>query len=91
MESNGSLLYQETIPTRTTKEEFQMTISELVSGLTNLCKENGLSYGSSEPVAVSPGVWMFDAIEMNDNCTVSGNCRSRQHYAVLKGSTFALT
>jgi hypothetical protein len=68
-----------------------MTIKELVSGLTNLCKENNLSYGDSEPVCVSPGVWMFDAIEMNETCTNGGSCRSRQHYAVLKGSTFALT
>ena len=68
-----------------------MTINELVTSLSNLCKENGLSYGSAEPVCVSPGVWMFEAIEMNEVCKTGGACRSRQHYAVLKGSTFALT
>ena len=68
-----------------------MTINELVTSLSNLCKENGLSYGNAEPVCVSPGVFMFEAIEMNATCKTGGACRSRQHYAVLKGNTFALT
>ena len=59
-----------------------MTISELITALSNLCKENGLSYGSVEPVCVSPGVWMFEAIEMSATCTSGGACRSRHHYAV---------
>ena len=67
-----------------------MTIQELVTSLSNLCKENGLSYGGAEPVCVGPGVWMFEAIEMNATCTSGGACRSRQHYAVLKNNTFAL-
>ena len=59
-----------------------MTQSELVTNLSNLCVENGLSYDGSAPVSVSPGVYMFQAVEMNTSCKNNGYCRQRSYYAV---------
>ena len=59
-----------------------MKHSELVTLLNNLCVENGLSYDGNIPVAVSPGVYMFQAIEMNTGCKLKGNCRQRNYYAI---------
>ena len=59
-----------------------MRQSELVTHLSNLCVENGLSYDGSTPVPVSPGVYMFQAVEMNASCKTNGHCRQKSYYAI---------
>ena len=67
-----------------------MRQSELVTNLSNLCVENGLSYDGSAPVPVSPGVYMFQAVEMNESCKNNGYCRQRSYYAVQKDNRLVL-
>ena len=67
-----------------------MTIQQLVQKIEDLCILSGLSYDKTPPVAVSPGVYMFHAVEMNESCKKGGACRQRPHFAVQYGDTFRL-
>ncbi len=67
-----------------------MTISELVRRLSDLCVMNNLSYDRTPPVQVSPGVFMFNAVEMNMKCKSKGECRQRQLYVIVKGNELTL-
>ena len=58
--------------------------------LTNLCLENSLSYDGEPPTMVSPGILMFQAVELNAKCKTLGQCRQRPHYAMILGDKLKL-
>ena len=64
-----------------------MTQAEIIQKLTDLCTTSGLSYNGVPPVAVSPGVWMFYAVE----CSKHGHCRQLPRYAACIGDKFVLS
>ena len=58
-----------------------MTQHELIQKVSDLCLSFGLSYDGAPPVPVSPGVFMFYAVE----CSRLGHCRRTPRYAVQYG------
>ena len=60
-----------------------LTKGTVVHMLTECCKDNRLSCNNLQPSQVSPGVWRFKAVEMNDNCSKHGHCRQMTYYARL--------
>ena len=68
----------------------QQTLSDVMLMIESLCVQNGLSYQHHAPIQVSPGVWMFYAVERDDNCTKYGSCRQRQHFAIDVGGRLRL-
>ena len=64
-----------------------MNQTELVQKITDLCISSGLSMGAAAPVAVSPGVWMFYAVE----CSRLGHCRQLPRYAKMMGDRLIFT
>ena len=68
----------------------QQTLSDVMLMIEALCLHHGMSYQHSPPVQVSPGVWMFYAVEMNDSCKKHGSCRQRQHFAIDVGGRLRL-
>ena len=67
-----------------------MTHLDLIGMITDLCYNNGLNYDRTPPVQVSPGVFMFNAVEMSDSCKQRGHCRMRSYYAVSKNNKLVL-
>ena len=68
----------------------QQTLSDVMIMIESLCIQNGLSYQHHAPIQVSPGVWMFYAVERNESCTKFGSCRQRQHFAIDVGGSLRL-
>ena len=66
--------------------EQAMTNAELIQKVTDLCVSSGLSYNGVSPTAVSPGVWMFYAVE----CSRMGHCRQLPRFAALIGERLVL-
>ena len=64
-----------------------MTQRELIQKITDVCIGAGLSYDGLPPVQVSPGVWMFYAVE----CSRKGHCRQHPRYAIQKGDRVILS
>ena len=64
-------------------------MTELIHQITDLCAESELSYDGSRPVSVGPGVWMFYATELSENCTKYGSCRQTPRYVVQLGDKLA--
>ena len=62
-----------------------LTLNDVMVKIESLCVQNGLSYQHHAPIQVSPGVWMFYAVERDYNCTQYGSCRQRQHFAIDVG------
>ena len=69
------------------QREQVMSQAELIQKLSDLCITAGLSMGSTPPVAVSPGVWMFYAVE----CSKFGHCRQQPRYAAMMGDRLIFT
>ena len=68
----------------------QQTLSDVMLMIESLCVQNGLSYQHHAPIQVSPGVWMFYAVDRDYNCTQFGSCRQRQHFAIDVGGRLRL-
>ena len=68
----------------------QQTLSDVMLMIESLCVQNGLSYQHHAPIQVSPGIWMFYAVDRDDNCTKFGSCRQRQHFAIDMGGRLRL-
>ncbi len=64
-------------------------MTDLINKITDLCVTSHLSYDGSRPVSVGPGVWMFYATEMSEECTKHGSCRQTPHYVVQLGEKLA--
>ena len=71
-------------------ESRQQTLSDVMLMIESLCVQNGLSYQHHAPIQVSPGVWMFYAVDRDYNCTKFGSCRQRQHFAIDVGGRLRL-
>mgnify|MGYP001219464322 CR=1 FL=1 len=68
----------------------EQEMTQLITQITDLCVAAHLAYDGSLPTNVSPGVWKFMAVEMNDSCTKWGTCRQRAHYAIDLGDRVVL-
>ena len=68
----------------------QQTLTDVMLKIESLCTQNGLSYQHHAPIQVSPGVWMFYAVDRDYNCTKFGSCRQRQHFAIDVGGRLSL-
>jgi len=68
----------------------QQTLNDVMLKIDSLCLQNGMSYQRTAPIQVSPGIWMFYAVEMNDSCRKHGSCRQRQHFAIEAGGHLKL-
>ena len=64
-------------------------MTELIHQITDLCAESELSYDGGRPVSVGPGVWMFYATELSENCTKHGSCRQTPRFVVQLGDKLA--
>ncbi len=64
--------------------------SDLVTMVGELCSLHGLSYDSTPPVQVSPGVFMFHATPLHESCRRSGHCRQHSYYAATYGDNLRL-
>jgi len=67
-----------------------MTQSAVIELISKLCGESHLSYDNSPPEQVSPGIWKFLAVEMNDTCNKHGYCRQMSYYAMASGTEMKL-
>ena len=56
-----------------------------IDRLQDACKVRGLDYDGSQPEEVSPGVYMFYATPLTQECHLSGNCRHLRYYAIEMG------
>jgi len=65
----------------------QETITKLIS---ECCDREHLSYSNLAPVQVSPGIWKFNAVEMNETCSKHGACRDMTYYAMATGTDMKL-
>ena len=65
--------------------------ADLVEKLRDLCLMHGLSYDSTPPVQVSPGVWMFQATPLHQSCRREGQCRQQTYYAAMIGKQLKLS
>ena len=70
---------------------YKSQMDGLMLQIGQLCMQRGLSYRNSPPVQVSPGVWMFYAVPMDESCSKHGSCRQRQFYAIDVGGKLKLT
>ena len=68
----------------------QSQMDGLMVQIDNLCIQQGLSYQHNPPVQVSPGVWMFYAVPMDNSCSKHGSCRQRQFFAIDVGGKLKL-
>ena len=68
----------------------QQTMKDLMVKIDFLCLQHGLSYHHHPPIQVSPGIYMFYAVKMDDNCRNHGSCRQQQYYAIDIGSSLKL-
>jgi len=57
------------------------TQSTLIKSISECCDRHHLSYNNLSPAQVSPGVWQFSAVEMDDKCAKHGYCRQMRYYA----------
>ena len=51
------------------------------------CRVRGLLPDSEPLTEVSPGVFMFYATPLTQECHVSGNCRHLRYYAITMGDS----
>ena len=58
-----------------------MTNENLIHLIGDCCKKHHLAYENLAPRQVSPGIWSFYAVEMNDDCNKRGHCRQMSYYA----------
>ncbi len=56
------------------------TQSSLIESISECCDKNRLSYGNLSPTQMSPGVWEFSAVPMDDECSKHGHCRQQRYY-----------
>ncbi len=68
----------------------QQTLNDVMIKIDALCMQHGLSYQHNAPIQVSPGIWMFYAVKMDESCTKFGSCRQRQHFAIETGGRLKL-
>ena len=59
-----------------------MTKETIIGLISQLCERSHLSYDNSLPTQVSPGIWQFNAVEMNESCSKHGHCRQMPYYAM---------
>lgn len=57
------------------------TETTLKESIGECCDRHGLSYNNLTPAEVSPGVWQFNAVEMDVDCSMRGYCREMRYYA----------
>ncbi len=69
----------------------KQTLKDLMVKIDFLCLQHGLSYHHQPPLQVSPGIWMFYAVKMDDNCKHHGSCRQQQYFAIEVGNTLKLS
>ena len=62
--------------------ERHMTQETIIGLISQLCEESHLSYNKGLPTQVSPGIFKFSAVEMNDTCSKHGYCREMQYFAM---------
>ena len=62
-------------------ELFSMTKETVIALISELCESEHLAYDNILPVPVSPGIWQFHAVEMDDKCAKHGYCRQMRYYA----------
>ena len=68
----------------------QQTLTDVMIKIDALCMQSGLSYQHHAPVQVSPGVWMFYAVKMDESCKSYGSCRQRQYFAIETAGRLSL-
>jgi len=59
----------------------EFTQASLAESIGRCCDKAHLSYSNLSPTQVSPGVWQFNAVEMDDKCAKHGYCRQMRYYA----------
>ena len=60
-----------------------MTRETLINLIRECCDNAHLSYSNLSPKQVSPGIWQFNAVEMDDDCNRHGHCRQMRYYAMV--------
>ena len=63
-----------------------MKLRELIQKIEECCLSNGLSYDGNCPQQVSPGVYMFYAVE----CSRRGSCRQFPRFVIQMGDKVKL-
>ena len=77
-------------PIDTEVREKNMTQETIIGLISQLCEESHLSYNKGLPTQVSPGIWQFKAVEMNESCEAHGHCREMSYYAMATGTEMKL-
>ena len=67
-----------------------MTLETITKLIGECCDREHLSYSNLTPTQVSPGIWKFNAVEMNDTCSKHGYCREMPYYAMASGTKMKL-
>ena len=67
-----------------------MTQEALVHLIEECCQKHPLSCHNLSPTQVSPGIWQFNAVEMDDSCSKHGHCRQMRYYGRLLDNTIEL-
>ena len=67
------------------------TLNDLMIQIESLCLQSGMSYHRTAPVSVGPGIWMFYATPMSEQCKKYGSCQQMPFYAVDFNGKLKLT
>ena len=67
-----------------------MTRETLINLIRECCDNAHLSYHNLTPKQVSPGIYEFNAVEMDDDCNKHGHCRQMRYYAMVTNETVQL-
>ncbi len=67
-----------------------MTQETLIELVKDCCDRHHLSCHNLSPKQVSPGIWRFYAVEMDEGCSKHGHCRQMRYYGRLLGNTIEL-
>ena len=67
-----------------------MTKQTLIRLIGECCDSHHLSYQNLSPTQVSPGIWKFNAVEMDEDCNKHGRCRQMSYYAMVTGQSVQL-
>ena len=67
-----------------------MTQETIIGLISQLCEKSHLAYSNLIPIQVSPGIWQFNAVEMNETCSKHGFCREMPYYAMANNGEMKL-
>ena len=68
----------------------ELTKNSLIGMISECCHKNHLSCNNLQPAQVSPGIWRFKAVEMDDSCSKHGHCRQMTYFARQVGNEMIL-